>query len=205
MNNMADLRIHNFGDTANGKVSGYIPNVHVNQVKWENINPAENLLDRLMAEKALELSKAKQDLDEQKFAYNAANDEVSRQFALKLQEMKNKNARDNLDYEYSLKNSYNNKIKAEEDLIQKEINKYYGYLQSLEDQGMDVSNPHFFTVARDNAKATGNTDILNFLNNNGIKEINKGLISVMETNIKYDLINDKFLNTDREIKCLGGR
>ncbi len=35
--------------------------------------------------------------------------------------------------------------------------------------------------------------------NLGIKEINKGLISVMETNIKYDLINDKFLNTDREI------
>lgn len=35
--------------------------------------------------------------------------------------------------------------------------------------------------------------------NLGIKEINKGLISVMETNIKYDLINDKFLNIDREI------
>lgn len=35
--------------------------------------------------------------------------------------------------------------------------------------------------------------------NLGITEINKGLISVMETNIKYDLINDKFLNTDREI------
>ncbi len=35
--------------------------------------------------------------------------------------------------------------------------------------------------------------------NLGITEINKGLISVMETNIKYDLINDKLLNTDREI------
>lgn len=35
--------------------------------------------------------------------------------------------------------------------------------------------------------------------NLGITEINKGLISVMETNIKYDLINDKFLNTYREI------
>lgn len=35
--------------------------------------------------------------------------------------------------------------------------------------------------------------------NLGITEINKGFISVMETNIKYDLINDKFLNTDREI------
>src|SRR5699024_643248 len=32
-----------------------------------------------------------------------------------------------------------------------------------------------------------------------IQEIDKGIILVENTNIKYDLLNDKFLNADREI------
>lgn len=164
------------GQTANG-VAHFAPMMELRAPQWNMRNPFNDLISIALKEREMELKEKEMGLkekglglDEQKFAYNAANDEVSRQFALKLQEMKNKNARDNLDYEYSLKNSYNNRIKAEEDLIQKEINKYYGYLQSLEDQGMDVSNPQeFFKVARDNARALGNTDILNFLNNNGIK------------------------------------
>lgn len=166
---MADLRIHNFGDTANGKVSGFIPNAHVGQIGWKNINPAADLLDRLMAEKALELNQAKHALDEQKLAYNAANDEAQRNFLLELEKMRSKNDRDNINHKLSLMYKYNNKAKAEEDLIQKEINKYYGYLESLGDQGMDISNPYFFTVAREYARDTGNTDIVNFYTNYGAK------------------------------------
>lgn len=188
--------IKNFGDTANGKVSGSIPYDNLRVPEWNMRNPFNDLIGIALKEREMELKEKEMGLkekglglDEQKFAYGAANDEASRQFALKLQEMKNKNTRDNLDYEYSLKNSYNNRIKAEEDPIQKEINKYYGYLQSLEDQGMNISDPHFFTVARDNAKAIGNTDILNFLNNNGIKaaEVNK---LYMENKVNRDIVGE---------------
>lgn len=166
---MADLRIHNFGDTANGKVSGFIPNAHVGQIGWKNINPAADLLDRLMAEKALELNQAKHALDEQKLAYGAANDEADRDLARELAGQKAKATKDLIKLEYSHKNSLVNKAKAEEDLIQKEINKYYGYLENLGDQGMDISNPYFFTVAREYARDTGNTDIVNFFTNYGAK------------------------------------
>ena len=89
----------NFGDTANGKVSGSIPNGNLNVPEWKNVDVVGNLINMYYANEknnreneALQLGKAKQDLAEQMFAYGAFNDEIGRQMSLKLQEMQNQNA-----------------------------------------------------------------------------------------------------------------
>ena len=91
--------IKNFGDTANGKVSGSIPNGNLRVPEWKNVDVVGNLINMYYANEknnreneALQLGKAKQDLTEQMFAYTAFNDEIGRQMALKLQEMQNQNA-----------------------------------------------------------------------------------------------------------------
>lgn len=132
-------------------------------------NPFKDYIAQAIAERELELKEKGLGLDEQKLAYNAANEEAQRNFLLELEKMRNKNDRDNINYKLSLMNKYANKAKAEEDLIQKEINKYYGYLENLGDQGMDISNPHFFTVAREYARDTGNKSIVDFYTNYGAK------------------------------------
>lgn len=186
MNNMADLRIHNFGDTANGKVSGSIPNVHVNQVKWENINPAENLLDKLMAEKALELSKAKQDLDEQKFAYGAANDEANRQNNIELQKIKNQNELDKVIQEYSLKSKMYNELKAEEAEKDKQANEYYGALEAFQNLVGDGLTPQEFNTAfREHHKWLGTPGLVDYFTNNPLEAENLNKL-YMENRIKRD-------------------
>ena len=91
--------IKNFGDTANGKVSGSIPNGNLRVPEWKNVDVVGNLINMYYANEknnreneSLQLSKAKQDLTEQMFAYTAFNDEIGRQMSLKLQEMQNQNA-----------------------------------------------------------------------------------------------------------------
>lgn len=187
---MADLRIHNFGDTANGKVSGFIPNAHVGQIGWKNINPAADLLDRLMAEKALELNQAKHALDEQKLAYNAANDEADRDLARELAGQKAKDAKDYLKQEYGYKNSIYNKAKAEEDLKEKEANMYYGALTEFHDLVGDLESPQQLLKAfREHQKWLGNNKIVDFITNNGAKaaELNN---LYMQNHIKKDVIGD---------------
>ncbi|EAI8859768.1 hypothetical protein ACWZUH_000061 [Campylobacter fetus] len=126
---MSDLRIRNFGGTANGAVSGFMPVANIRTPEWKNVdivgdlinkyyqreqNKRENELLRLKGEESdrmnglLELKRNEQALDEQKFAYGAYNDEVGRQLALKLKEIENKNA------------------------IDKEMSKYK-YIQGIED------------------------------------------------------------------------
>ncbi|TWO22636.1 hypothetical protein YZ82_01590 [Campylobacter hyointestinalis] len=187
---MSDLRIRNFGGTANGAVSGFIPMTNIRPPEWKNIdivddfinkyyqreqNKRENELLRLKGEESdrnnelLKLKRDEQALNEQEFAYRAANDEIGRQMLLKLKEMDNKNAIDRINLEYDLKNKIYNKFKAEDNLIQKDMNKYYSHLQSVENLGVDPLDPNFILVANDYAKATGNKDVVNFLNNNGIK------------------------------------
>ena len=91
--------IKNFGDTANGKVSGSIPNGNLRVPEWKNVDVVGNLINMYYANEknnreneALQLGKAKQYLAEQMFAYGAFNDEIGRQMALKLKEMENQNA-----------------------------------------------------------------------------------------------------------------
>ncbi|MBQ8819492.1 hypothetical protein, partial [Campylobacter sp.] len=153
-------------------------------------NPFKDYIAQAIAERELELKEKGLGLDEQKLAYNAANGEAQRNFLLELEKMRSKNNKDNLDYEFSLMNKYNDKAKAKEDLIQKEINKYYGYLENLEDQGMDISNPQeFFKAARDHARALGNTDIVNFITNQGAKaaELNN---LYLQNHINKDVAGD---------------
>lgn len=157
-----------YGQTANG-MAHFAPMMKLEAPQLDIGNPFKDYIAQAIAERELELKEKGLGLDEQKLAYNAANAEAQRNFLLELEKMRNKNDRDNIDYKLSLMNKYANKAKAEEDLIQKEINKYYGYLESLGDQGMDISNPHFFTVAREYARDTGNMDIVNFYTNYGAK------------------------------------
>ena len=151
-------------------------------------NPFKDYIAQAIVERELELKEKGLGLDEQKLAYLAANDEADRDLARELAGQKAKDAKDYLKMEYEYKNSLVNKAKAKEDLIQKEINKYYGYLESLGDQGMDISNPQeFFKVARDHARALGNTDIVNFITNQGAKaaELNN---LFMQNRIKKDVV-----------------
>ncbi|MBR6640844.1 MAG: hypothetical protein IKL08_01430 [Clostridia bacterium] len=160
-------------------------------------NPFKDYIAKAIAERELELKENELGLkekglglDEQKLAYSAANDEAQRNFLLELEKMRNKNDRDNIDYKLSLMNKYANKAKAEEDLIQKEINKYYGYLESLIDQGMDISNPQeFFKVARDNLRALGNSELLDFITNEGAEAAKTNNL-VMQNHIKKDAVGD---------------
>ena len=169
--------IKNFGDTANGKVSGSIPNGNLRVPEWKNVDIVGNLINMYYQNEknnreneALQLGKAKQDLDEQRFAYGAFNDEIGRQIYLKTQEMQNQNNLDKIKLENSLNNEQFNKFKAEDDLKEKKNNQYYGLLESLADLGTDMSNPHnFFTAARSYAKAAGLTDVVDFYTNNGAK------------------------------------
>ena len=104
--------IKNFGDTANGKVSGSIPNGNLRVPEWKNVDVVGNLINMYYQNEknnreneALQLGKAKQDLAEQMFAYGAFNDEIGRQMSLKLKEMENQN---NLD-KVKLQNSFKSK------------------------------------------------------------------------------------------------
>lgn len=157
-----------YGQTANG-MAHFAPMMRLEAPQIKMRNPFDDLIAIALKERELELKEKGLGLDEQKLAYNAANDEEDRQLARELAGQKAKDAKDYLKMEYEYKNSLVNRAKAKEDLIQKEINKYYGYLESLGDQGMDISNPYFFTVAREYARDTGNMDIVNFFTNNGAK------------------------------------
>lgn len=177
-----------YGQTANG-MAHFAPMMRLEAPQLNIGNPFKDYIAQAIAERELELKEKGLGLDEQKFAYNAANDEADRDLARELAGQKAKDAKDYLKQEYGYKNSIYNKAKADEDLIQKEINKYYGYLESLGDQGMDISNPHFFTVAREYARDTGNKDIVDFYTNNGAKaaELNN---LYMQNHIKKDVIGD---------------
>ena len=183
-----------YGQTANG-MAHFAPMMRLEAPQLDIGNPFKDYIAQAIAERELELKEKGLGLDEQKLAYNAANDEAQRNFLLELEKMRSKNDKDNLDYKFSLMNKYNNKAKAKEDLIQKEINKYYGYLESLRDQGVDISNPQeFFKVARDHARALGNTDIVNFITNQGAKAAELNNLLMQNTINKYvagDIIKEQ--------------
>ena len=179
-----------YGQTANG-MAHFAPMMKKLEAPQLDIgNPFKDYIAQAIAERELELKEKGLGLDEQALAYRAANDEADRDLARELAGQKAKDVKDLLKLEQSYKNSLVNKAKAKEDLIQKEINKYYGYLENLEDQGMDISNPQeFFKVARDHARALGNTDIVNFITNQGAKaaELNN---LFLQNRINKDVVGD---------------
>lgn len=127
------------GQTANG-VAHFAPMMELKAPQWNMRNPFNDLIGIALKEREMELKEKEMELkekglglDEQKFAYGAANDEVGRQFALKLQEMQNKNARDNLDYEYSLKNNYANRLEAKQNLEDTKVEEVRKFISQIHD------------------------------------------------------------------------
>ena len=183
----------NFGDTANGKVLGSIPNVNLSVPEWKNVDVVGNLINMYYANEknnreneALQLGKAKQDLDEQRFAYGAFNDEIGRQIYLKTQEMQNQNNLDKIKLENSLKNEQFNKLKAEEDLKAKKANEYYGALEAFENLVGNSLTPQEFNIAfRDHHKWLGTPGLVDYFTNNPLEAANIFNL-YMENRIKRD-------------------
>ena len=119
--------IGKFGESANGKAN-FAPVQRLEAPQINIRNPFNDLIAIAMKEREMELKEKGLGLGEQELAYRAANDEADRDLARELAGQKVKDAKDILKMEHDYKNSFVNKAKAEEDLIQKEINKYYGYL-----------------------------------------------------------------------------
>ena len=172
--------IKNFGDTANGKVSGSIPNGNLRVPEWKNVDVVGNLINMYYANEknnreneALQLGKAKQSLDEQRFAYGAFNDEIGRQIYLKAQEMQNQNNLDRIKLENSLKNEQFNKLKAEQDLKAKQANEYYGALEAFENLvGGNLTPQEFYTLFTDHHRTLGTPGLVDYLTNNPLEAAN---------------------------------
>ena len=107
--------IGKFGESANGKAN-FAPVQRLEAPQINIRNPFNDLIAIAMKEREMELKEKGLGLGEQELAYKAANDEAQRNFLLELEKMRSKNDKDNLKYEYSLKNSYANKEKAEKKL-----------------------------------------------------------------------------------------
>ena len=189
--------IKNFGDTANGKVSGSMPNGNLSVPQWKNVDVVGNLINMYYANEknnreneALQLAKNNQSLDEQKFAYGAFNDEIGRQMSLKLQEMQNQNNLDKIKLENSLKNEQYNKLKAEEDLKAKKANEYYGALEAFENLvGDGLTSQEFITAFHDHHKWLGTPGLVDYLTNNPLEAV-KIFNLYQENRIKRDEVSE---------------
>ena len=199
--------IKNFGDTANGKVSGSIPNGNLSVPEWKNVDVVGNLINMYYANEknnreneALQLGKAKQDLDEQRFAYGAFNDEIGRQIYLKTQEMENQYNLDKIRLENSLKNEQFNKLKAEEDLKTKKANEYYGALGAFENLvGNSLTPQEFYTLFTDHHRTLGTPGLVDYLTNNPLEAANI-FNSYMENRIKRDEVWEAMQKSSRNGK-----
>ncbi|WP_236862478.1 hypothetical protein, partial [Campylobacter vicugnae] len=158
------------------------------QIKMRN--PFDDLIAIALKERELELKEKGLGLDEQKLAYGAANDEAQRNFLLELEKVRSKNDKDNLDYEFSLMDKYNNKAKADEDLKEKEANMYYGALTEFHDLVGDLESPQqFFKTFREHQKWLGNNKIVDFITNNGAKAAQYNN-SFMQNNLNEYVVGD---------------
>ena len=185
--------IKNFGDTANGKVSGSIPNGNLRVPEWKNVDVVGNLINMYYQNEknnreneALQLAKNEQALNEQKFAYGAFNDEIGRQIYLKTQEMQNQNNLDKIKLENSLKNEQFNKLKSEENLKTKKANEYYGALEAFENLvGNSLTPQEFYTLFTDHHRTLGTPGLVDYLTNNPLEAANIFNL-YMENRIKRD-------------------
>lgn len=196
--------IKNFGDTANGKVSGSIPNGNLRVPEWKNVDVVGNLINMYYANEknnreneALQLAKNEQALNEQKFAYGAFNDEIGRQIYLKTQEMQNQYNLDKIRLENSLKNEQFNKRKAEEDLKTKKANEYYGALGAFENLvGNSLTPQEFYTLFTDHHRTLGTPGLVDYFTNNPLEAENIFNL-YMENRIKRDEVWEDMQKSSR--------
>ena len=164
------------GQTANG-VAHFAPMMELKAPQWNMRNPFNDLIGIALKEREMELKEKEMGLkekglglDEQKFAYGAANDEINRQHAIELQNIKNQNELDKLMQENALKSSPYNKVKAEEDLKDKQADNYYAALEDFKDLvGDDLTPQEFYTAFRNHHKWLGTPGLIDFMNNNALK------------------------------------
>lgn len=192
--------IKNFGDTANGKVSGSIPNGNLRVPEWKNVDVVGNLINMYYANEknnreneALQLGKAKQSLDEQRFAYGAFNDEIGRQMSLKLKEMENQNAIAVKNAEFNANKKMLDENKRKNDMIMGAIldiqqkNKNGSEVVDLYHPGIQVLAKKYGPLAVMNAfnEIMGFNSNMN--NSNGANIVNGGNGSVDNSNYTYNL------------------
>ena len=84
-----------YGQTANG-MAHFAPMMRLEAPQLDIGNPFKDYIAQAIAERELELKEKGLGLDEQKLAYNAANDEAQRNFLLELEKMRSKNDKENL-------------------------------------------------------------------------------------------------------------
>ena len=194
---MSDLRIKNSGSTANGLVSGSMPNGNLRVPEWKNVDVVGNLINMYYQNEknnreneALQLAKNNQSLDEQKFAYGAFNDEINRQNNIELQKIKNQNELDRLIQEHTLKNEQFNKLKAEEDLEDKKANEYYGALEAFENLvGGNLTPQEFYTLFTDHHRTLGTPGLVDYFTNNPLEAAN--IFNLYQENrIKRDQVGE---------------
>lgn len=88
-----------YGQTANG-MAHFAPMMRLEAPQLDIGNPFKDYIAQAIAERELELKEKGLGLDEQKLAYNAANDEENRQHAIDLAKLKTKGERDNINLKY---------------------------------------------------------------------------------------------------------
>lgn len=88
-----------YGQTANG-MAHFAPMMRLEAPQLNIGNPFKDYIAKAIAERELELKEKGLGLDEQKLAYDAANDEENRQLAIDLAKLKTKGDRDNINLKY---------------------------------------------------------------------------------------------------------
>lgn len=141
-----------YGQTANG-MAHFAPMMRLEAPQLNIGNPFKDYIAQAIAERELELKEKGLGLDEQKLAYNAANDEADRQHAIELEMLRGKNDKDKTNLEFSLKKNEWNRIKAEKKLEDDEIEKVRRYAgQIYEDRvksGENISRMQSFNQLED--------------------------------------------------------
>ena len=141
-----------YGQTANG-MAHFAPMMRLEAPQLDIGNPFKDYIAQAIAERELELKEKGLGLDEQKLAYNAANDEAQRNFLLELEKMRSKNDKDNLDYKFSLMNKYNNKAKAEKKLEDDKVEEVRRFAGQIYDDrvksGENISRMQTFNQLED--------------------------------------------------------
>lgn len=147
------------GQTANG-VAHFAPMMELQAPQWNMRNPFNDLIGIALKEREMELKEKEMGLkekglglDEQKFAYGAANDEVNRQHAIELANIKAKGDRENLNLRYQLVTKQANRLEAKENLEDakvEEVRRYAGQIYDNRLQsGEKVSRMESFNQIED--------------------------------------------------------
>lgn len=163
-----------YGQTANG-VAHFAPMMRLEAPQINIRNPFNDLIAIAMKEREMELKEKGLGLEEQKFAYGAANDEAQKNFLLELEKMRGKNVKDNIDYKLSLMNKYNNKARVEKKLEDDKVEEVRRFIRGVHtdrvQSGENISVLQTFKDIEDFARAKFGNSFVDeaFGRENGLK------------------------------------